>query len=208
MKKFMDDNFLLQTKTAKKLFHEYAEEQPLFDYHCHLNPAEIANDIRFDDISSLWLGSRTFGDHYKWRQMRSNGIAIEDISDPWERFLAWSKTVENLIGNPLYHWTHLELQRYFGIKEPLCEANAKEIYDECNRQLKTNPELSVFGIFDKFNVYAVGTTDDPADSLEYHIAVKGKTPTKVIPSFRPDKAINIEKSKELKKERKNYENNS
>ena len=193
MRKFMDENFILQTKTAQTLFHEYAKDQPLFDYHCHLNPEEIANNIRFDNISQLWLGNRTFGDHYKWRQIRTNGYVIEDISDPWERFLAWAKTTENLIGNPLYHWTHLELQRYFGITEPLCEANAKKIYDECNRQLKENPDFSVFGIFKKFNVYAVGTTDDPADSLEYHIAVKGKTDTKVLPSFRPDKAINIEK---------------
>lgn len=194
MQNFMDENFLLQTKTAQRLFYEYSNDMPLFDYHCHLVPREIADNIRFENISSLWLGSRNYGDHYKWRQLRTNGFRIEDISDPWERFYAWAKTVEGLIGNPLYHWTHLELQRYFGIKEPLCAANAKKIYDECNRQLKENPELSVFGIFKKFNVYAVGTTDDPVDSLEYHIAVKGKTSTKVVPSFRPDKAINIDKA--------------
>lgn len=193
MHRFMDDNFLLKTKTAKKLYFDYAKDMPLFDYHCHLVPQEICDDTRFDNISTLWLGTRTFGDHYKWRQIRTNGFNIEDISDPWERFYAWAKTVEGLIGNPLYHWTHLELQRYFGIKEPLCAGNAKDIYDECNRQLRENPDLSVFGIFRKFNVYAVGTTDDPVDSLEYHIAVKGKTETKVVPSFRPDKAINIEK---------------
>ena len=192
MKNFMDEEFLLQTATAQKLYHEFAERQPIFDYHCHLIPSEIASDIRFDNISEVWLGNRNYGDHYKWRAIRSNGIAIEDIADPFDRFKAWAETLEGAFGNPLYHWTHLELQRYFGIYEPLTSASAKSIYDECNRQLKQNKNLSVFGIFNKFNVYAVGTTDDPADSLEFHIQTKGKTPTKVIPSFRPDKAINIE----------------
>ncbi len=192
MKDFMDKEFLLDTPTARKIYHEFAENQPIFDYHCHLIPSEIAGDIRFNNISEVWLGNRTFGDHYKWRAIRANGFAIEDISDPWDRFKAWAETMEVAIGNPLYHWTHLELQRYFGITAPLCLKNARSIYDECNRQLKENKDLSVFGIFDKFNVYAVGTTDDPADSLEYHIQVKDKTKTKVIPSFRPDKAINID----------------
>lgn len=192
MKKFMDSEFLLQTPTAQKLYHDYAEHQPIFDYHCHLIPSEIAGDIRFSNISEVWLGNRTYGDHYKWRAIRSNGIAIEDISDPWDRFKAWAKTMEVAIGNPLYHWTHLELQRYFNITEPLSSKSAKEIYDECNRQLKENKDLSVFGIFNKFNVYAVGTTDDPADTLEFHVQAKDKTKTKVVPSYRPDKAINID----------------
>ncbi|MCR5761263.1 MAG: glucuronate isomerase [Sphaerochaetaceae bacterium] len=191
MKKFMDEDFLLQTKTAQKLYHEYAESQPIFDYHCHLDPREIANNIRFDNISAVWLGTRTFGDHYKWRQMRTNGLT-EQVDDPWVKFESWAKTLEKLLGNPLYHWTHLELQRYFGITEPLCAANAKEIYDKCNRILAEDPNFDVFGIFKKFNVYAVGTTDDPADTLEYHLAVKGKSPAKVLPSYRPDKAMNID----------------
>lgn len=192
MKNFMDREFLLQNPTAQKLYHEFAENQPIFDYHCHLIPSEIADDIRFNNISEVWLGNRSYGDHYKWRAIRANGVAIEDISDPWERFKVWAEAIEVAIGNPLYHWTHLELQRYFGITEPLSVKSAKAIYDECNRQLKENSDLSVFGIFNKFNVYAVGTTDDPADSLEFHAGVKGKTRTKVLPSYRPDKAINID----------------
>lgn len=192
MKAFMDKDFLLYNDAAKALYHNYSEKEPIFDYHCHLIPSEIANDIRFDNISSVWLGNRTFGDHYKWRAIRSNGYEIENISDSWERFKVWADTIENLYGNPLYHWTHLELQRYFGITEPLTTLNARKIYDECNRQLKNNPELSVFGIFKKFNIYALGTTDDPADSLEYHRLVAGKTGTKVLPSYRPDRAINID----------------
>ncbi|MCR4676563.1 MAG: glucuronate isomerase, partial [Sphaerochaetaceae bacterium] len=191
MKKFMDADFLLQTKTAQTLFHEYAENQPIFDYHCHLNPQEIADNIRFDNISTVWLGTRTFGDHYKWRQMRTNGFT-EQVDDPWVKFESWAKTLENLFGNPLYHWTHLELQRYFGITEPLCGENARKIYDQCNRILAEDPDFNVFGIFKKFNVYAVGTTDDPADTLEYHFAAKGKSPAKVLPSYRPDKAMNID----------------
>lgn len=191
MKDFMDKDFLLQTRTAQKLYHDYAENQPIFDYHCHLDPKEIANNIRFDNISAVWLGSRTFGDHYKWRQMRTNGLT-EQVDDPWVKFESWAKTLEKLLGNPLYHWTHLELQRYFGITEPLCAENAKKIYDKCNKILAEDPNFDVFGIFKKFNVYAVGTTDDPADTLEYHIAAKGKSPAKVLPSFRPDKAMNID----------------
>jgi len=193
MRKFMDEDFLLKNDVAKELFHQHSENKPIFDYHCHLNPAEIAQDKRFDNISALWLGSRTFGDHYKWRAMRSNGLT-EQVDDPWVKFYSWAQTLENLYGNPLFHWTHLELQRYFGIEDVLTTKTARKIYDECNRQLKENPELSVFGIFRKFNVYAVGTTDDPADSLEHHIALKGKSPAKVIPSFRPDKAMNIDQA--------------
>ncbi|WP_320129134.1 glucuronate isomerase [uncultured Sphaerochaeta sp.] len=195
MKKFMDENFLLQTKTAEKLFHEYAKDQPIFDYHCHLIPQEIAQDKRFSTITDAWLG----GDHYKWRLMRANGVSEALITgketDPFDKFLAWAETMENSLGNPLYHWTHLELQRYFGITEILNRKNAKSIYEEANRKLKEDPTLSVSGIMKKMNVYAVGTTDDPADDLFYHkeIASQKDFPAKVIPSYRPDKALNIDK---------------
>ena len=194
MKKFMDEDFLLETETAKKLFHGYAEDEMIYDYHCHLIPEQIANNRRFDNISEIWLG----GDHYKWRQMRTYGIPEEKISGnatPYEKFYAWAETMENLIGNPLYHWTHLELQRYFGIKDILCRKNAEKIYNECNEKLRTWDDLTVWGIMKKFKVYAVGTTDDPADDLRYHkqIIEEGKCPAKVIPSYRPDKALNINK---------------
>ncbi len=195
MKKFMDENFLLENKMAEKLFHDHAAKMPIFDYHCHLIPNQIAEDKRFTTITDAWLG----GDHYKWRQMRWMGFdesLITGDADPYDKFLAWAETMENLIGNPLYHWTHLELQRYFGIKDVLGRKTAKKIYDEANRQFASNPELSVFGIMKKFNVYAVGTTDDPADDLAQHkiIMDEGKCPAKVIPSYRPDKAINIDKA--------------
>ena len=195
MKQFMDEHFLLQTKTAQTLYHEYAKDQKIYDYHCHLNPKEIAEDKKFSTITDAWLG----GDHYKWRAMRSNGVPEELVTgkdaDPYEKFLAWAGTMENALGNPLYHWTHLELQRYFGIHEVLNTKNAKAIYEEANRQFKENENLSVTGIMKQFKVYAVGTTDDPADDLAYHkqIASQKEVPAKVIPSFRPDKALNIEK---------------
>ena len=194
MKEFMDKDFLLETKTAERLFHEHAADMPIFDYHCHLIPEQIATDKRFTTITDAWLG----GDHYKWRMMRACGFdekLVTGDADPYDKVLAWAETMENLIGNPLYHWTHLELQRYFGIKDILCRKNAKKIYDEANAQFKENPELSVFGIMKKFKVYAVGTTDDPADDLKYHkiIREEGKCPAKVIPSYRPDKALNIDK---------------
>lgn len=194
MKEFMDNDFLLKTDTAKKLYHEYAENMPIFDYHCHLIPSQIAEDKRFTTISDAWLG----GDHYKWRQIRTAGFdenLITGDADPFDKFMAWAETMESLVGNPLYHWTHLELQRYFGIYDILNRKNARKIYDEANRKFKEDPELSVFGIMKKFNVYAVGTTDDPADDLKYHKIIKdeGRCPAKVIPSYRPDKALNIEK---------------
>jgi glucuronate isomerase len=193
-KNFMDENFLLETETARALYNE-AKDEPIFDYHCHLVPAQIAGNKQFADLAEIWLG----GDHYKWRMMRALGYDEHYITggaSPYEKFLAWARTVENLIGNPLYHWTHLELRRYFGINEPLTEKSAQAIWEKANAMLKT-PELSVKGIFEKFRVYAVGTTDDPADSLEHHRAIAdgtapiGKIATKVIPSFRPDKALNI-----------------
>jgi glucuronate isomerase len=195
MKQFMDEHFLLQTKTAQKLYHEYAKDQMIYDYHCHLDPKEIAENKKFSTITDAWLG----GDHYKWRAMRANGVPEELVTgkdvDPYEKFLAWAGTMENALGNPLYHWTHLELQRYFGIHEVLNTKNAKAIYEEANRQFKENENLSVTGIMKQFKVYAVGTTDDPADDLAYHaqIASQKEVPATVIPSFRPDKALNIEK---------------
>ncbi len=195
MKKFMGENFLLQTKTAEMLYHEFAKDQPIFDYHCHLIPQEIASDKRFTTITDAWLG----GDHYKWRAMRSNGIPEELITgknaDPFDKFYAWAQTMENALGNPLYHWTHLELQRYFDIHEPLNTKSAKAIYEETNRRFVTDAKLSVKGIMQQFKVYAVGTTDDPADDLSFHqdIASQKDFPTKVLPSYRPDKALAIEK---------------
>ena len=193
-KAFMDKDFLLETETARALYNA-AKDEPIFDYHCHLPPAQIAQNKQFADLAEVWLG----GDHYKWRMMRAMGYDEYYVSGgapAYEKFLAWARTVENLIGNPLYHWTHLELQRYFNIFEPLTERSAPAIWDKANTLLK-KPELSVKGIFEKFKVFAVGTTDDPVDSLEHHIAVAngtapiGKIATKVIPSFRPDKALNI-----------------
>jgi glucuronate isomerase len=194
-KVFMGRNFLLETKTAKILYHKGAKDEPIYDFHCHLSPSQIAENKRFANLTEVWLG----GDHYKWRVMRAMGVdeaRVTGDAPAYEKFLAWARTVENLIGNPLYHWTHLELQRYFGIYEPLTEKTAQHIWTKANALLQ-KPELSVKSIFKQFKVYAVGTTDDPADSLEYHTAIaEGKAPigsiaTKVIPSFRPDKALNI-----------------
>ncbi|MCL2277081.1 MAG: glucuronate isomerase [Treponema sp.] len=191
-KKFMDENFLLENETARNLY-EIAKKEPIYDYHCHLIPREIAENKPMSDIGSAWLS----GDHYKWRMMRAMGINEENITgngSNYEKYCAWVRAIENLIGNPLYHWTHLELQRYFNINDTLTEKRAREIWDKANDLLKT-PELSIKGIFAKFNIHAVGTTDDPADSLEYHKAIAqgtaaiGNIETKVIPTFRPDKAL-------------------
>jgi len=190
MKSFMNKDFLLQTETGRWLYHEVASQEPIFDYHCHLNPKEIAENRRFTNLTQVWLG----GDHYKWRAMRSNGIDerfITGDAPEYEKFLAWARTIPQTIGNPLYHWTHLELQRYFGINEPLNEISAPKIWEQTTDALQKDPSLSVYGIFKKFNVYAIGTTDDPADSLEWHSQIQHSkaTSTKVLPSFRPDKAI-------------------
>ena len=192
MGKFMDRNFLLLNKTARKLYHEAAEEEPIFDYHCHLIPREIADNRRFPDLAYMWLA----GDHYKWRALRANGIPEQLITgnaEPYDKFMAWASTVPKLIGNPLYHWTHLELQRYFDIKEPLSSQSAAYIWEVANTQIKNDADFSVFGIFRKFNVFAVGTTDDPADTLEWHKKAKGASKTLVLPSFRPDRILNIDK---------------
>ena len=196
-KTFMDEDFLLETETGRNLY-KAAKDEPIYDYHCHLVPAQIAQNKQFTDLTDMWLS----GDHYKWRMMRTLGIDeyfITGDAPAYEKFLGWARTVEKLIGNPLYHWTHLELQRYFGIYEHLTEKNASSIWEKANSLLRT-PELSVKGIFEKFNVHTVGTTDDPVDSLEHHLSIArgtspiGKIATKVIPSFRPDKALNINQS--------------
>jgi len=200
MKKFMDKDFLLESKTAQDLY-KAVEKEPIWDFHCHLIPKEIADNKKFPNLSEIWLGSNGYGDHYKWRQMRTYGVPEEYITgnkDPYEKLMKWAETVQNLAGNPLYHWTHLELQRYFGIYEPLTVKTAPAIWEKANKMLQSD-DLSVKGIFKKFNVYAVGTTDDPADTLEYHTAIAsgkaaiGKISTKVVPSYRPDKALNIDK---------------
>ncbi len=202
MKPFMDKDFLLSTDTAKTLYHEHAAKMPIIDYHCHINPMEIALDKQYKTITEIWLGGKMedgsyFGDHYKWRLMRSNGVPEQLVTgdaDPEDKFVAWARTLPNAIGNPLYHWTNLELQRYFGVTEALNEKNAREIYRHCNEILATK-EMSVRGIIEKSNVKLICTTDDPIDTLKPHELIKAD-PTckvKVLPAFRPDKAMRIDK---------------
>jgi len=192
MKKFIDDYFLLYNETGMELYHDTAKDMPIIDYHNHLVPQEIAEDKTFETISEIWLS----GDHYKWRAMRANGISEEYITgdkSDYEKFLAWARTVPMMIGNPLYHWTHLELKRYFGIDRLLNEETAPEIWEEVNQQLNT-PEKSARALLKEKNVEFVGTTDDPADSLETHAALqKAGFDVLVSPSFRPDKALQLEK---------------
>ena len=194
MKQFMDKDFLLSTETAKKLYHEHAAAAPVLDYHCHINPAEIANDRKFDNIAQVWLG----GDHYKWRQMRSNGVEERyitgDASDR-EKFQKWAETLEKAIGNPLYHWSHLELQRYFGYTGALNTETAEEVWNLCNAKLQED-SMSVRNIIKQSGVTLICTTDDPIDSLEWHqrIAADDTFDVQVLPAWRPDKAMNIEKS--------------
>lgn len=193
MNRFLDENFLLQTETARKLYHEYAERMPIFDYHCHLSVKDIANDICFDNIGQAWLK----GDHYKWRLMRNNGIAEKfctgDATD-YEKFEKWAETVPIAVRNPLYHWTHLELQRYFNISDLLSPKTCKNIYDHCSRMLQS-PEFSVRNLLLKMNVKLICTTDDPIDSLDYHKKIKDDGfMVKVLPTFRPDKAMAVNNS--------------
>lgn len=193
MKAFMDQDFLLSTDTAKRLYHDYAEKMPIIDYHCHINPQEIAQDRSYDNITQVWLG----GDHYKWRQMRSNGVEeayITGDATDREKFQKWAETLEKAIGNPLYHWSHLELQRYFDCNTPLTGRTAEEIWNLCNEKLH-DPALSVRGIIRQSNVRLICTTDDPIDSLEWHkkIAEDKDFDVKVLPAWRPDKAMNLEK---------------
>lgn len=190
MNSFMNADFLLPDACSRRLFHDYAAGMPIIDYHCHLPPADIASNATFQNLAHAWLG----GDHYKWRAMRSNGVPEEDITghDPdYRTFLAWAKTVPRLVGNPLYHWTHLELQRYFDIFEPLTAKSAPAIWDACNAQI-VRPEFGARSLLMRMNVRAVGTTDDPADSLEHHIAyaaVRQPNQPVMVPSFRPDRAL-------------------
>ena len=199
----MDKDFLLETETAKHLFHDYAEALPLADYHCHLNPKEIWEDRRFDDLAQVWLGGldengNPAGDHYKWRLMRSNGIDeayITGNEDPYARFLKFTEALELAIGNPMYHWCNLELRQFFGVTEPLTVESAPRIWQHCNELLRNDPEMSARGLIRKANVAFIGTTDDPVDDLCWHDKLAhDKTVTfKVCPSFRPDKAMNIHK---------------
>ena len=198
MNVFMDENFLLTTKTAYRLYYDYAAKMPIMDYHCHINPKEIALNFQFNTITQIWLGS----DHYKWRLMRSNGIDeryITGDAPDWEKFKQWAVTLQKAIGNPLYHWSHLELQRYFGIHQPLTAKNADKIFNHCNEILAL-PEMCVQGLIKKSNVTLICTTDDPVDSLEWHkqLVTEQKFETKVLPAWRPDKAMNIENADYLK----------
>jgi glucuronate isomerase len=192
MKEFMDEHFLLETETAQRLFHEHAEKMPIIDYHCHLNPEYITKDHQFDNLGQIWLE----GDHYKWRAMRANGVderfcTGKETSD-WEKFEKWAETVPYTMRNPLYHWTHLELQRAFGVHKLLKPESAREIYDECTAKLHT-PEYSARGLMKKFNVEVVCTTDDPVDSLEYHQSLHDEGfEIKVLPAWRPDKVMAVE----------------
>ena len=193
MTSFMNEDFLLKTDTARKLYHDHAAKMPIIDYHCHINPQEIYEDKRYNSITEVWLG----GDHYKWRAMRSCGVAeyyVTGDATPAEKFQKWAETIPNLIGNPLYHWTHLELQRYFGIYEPLNGENAMEIYEKCN-QILAQANMSARGIIAKSDVKLLCTTDDPADDLKWHekMAADATMPAIVLPAFRPDKAMRADK---------------
>jgi glucuronate isomerase len=190
MKQFLDENFLLKTKTAQRLYHEYAKGMPIIDYHCHLPPQQIAEDIQFKNLTHAWL----YGDHYKWRAMRVNGVdesyCTGNRSD-WEKFQKWAETVPYALRNPLYHWTHLELRRYFDVHNVLNADTAKKIYEECTAKLQTK-EFSVRNLLRKMNVKLVCTTDDPVDSLEYHRKIKNDGfEIPIMAAFRPDNAMNV-----------------
>ena len=203
MTAFMDKDFLLETEIAKHLYHDYAKSMPLADYHCHLNPKEIYEDRRFQNLTEVWLGGmdekgNLAGDHYKWRLLRANGVSEDFVTgnqDPYQRFLKLAETLEMAIGNPMYHWCHLELQQFFGVTEPLTTESAPRIWEHCNNLLQNDPDMTARGLISKANVAFIGTTDDPVDSLEYHqkIAADKTISVKVCPSFRPDKAMNIHK---------------
>lgn len=193
MKKFMDKDFLLSTKTSRRLFHRYSKNMPIYDYHCHLNPQEIAEDKKYNNITEVWL----YGDHYKWRFMRSMGVDeayITGNKSDKEKFLAYAKCIGGAIGNPLLHWSHLELQRYFGIYDILNEENAEKIWNKANKIIESK-DFSAKNLIKKSNVALIGTTDDPCDDLIWHKKIREDKDfaTKVIPTFRPDNAINIEK---------------
>lgn len=191
MKSFLDSNFLLQSETAQKLYHEHAAKMPIIDYHCHLIPQQIADNYQFADLTEIWLG----GDHYKWRAMRANGVPEEYITGDkpaYEKFEKWAETMQYAMRNPLYHWTHLELSRIFGIDKVLNPSTAREIYDECTAKLQTS-EFRAQAIMERMNVEVVCTTDDPIDDLKYHAQIRQSgLKTKVLPAWRPDKAMAIE----------------
>ena len=192
--RFMTEDFLLKNKTARKLYHNYAAQMPIIDYHCHINPQEIYEDRRFEDITQIWLG----GDHYKWRLIRSNGINEDEITgdaEPIVKFRHFAAMLSKAIGNPMYHWTHLELKKYFGYNGVLNEETADVVCALCNKKLKEDG-MSVRSIIKKSNVRMIGTTDDPIDSLEWHKKLLEDKDFDVVvaPSFRPDKAVNIEKA--------------
>lgn len=191
MKQFLDEHFLLSTATSRRLYHDYAKEMPVIDYHCHLPPAQIAADTRFENITQAWL----YGDHYKWRAMRTNGVhesyCTGERSD-WEKFEKWAATVPYTLRNPLYHWTHLELQRYFGVTEILNASSAASIYATCNDLLRT-PDYTTRNLLRRMKVALVCTTDDPADTLEYHQQLKQEGfEIPILPAFRPDQAMNVD----------------
>lgn len=189
--KFMDNDFLLNTKTAKTLYHEYAKDLPIIDYHCHINPMEIALDRKFDNITQIWLG----GDHYKWRQMRFHGVEeayITGAASDYEKFVAWADTLPTAIGNPLYHWSHLELARYFGYDGVLNRKTADQVWEICNETL-SKQKMSARRFMEQSNVKVICTTDDPVDDLKWHKIIKEDTSfdIQVLPSFRPDKALAV-----------------
>lgn len=197
MKNFMDKDFLLTTETAKKLYHEHAEKMPIIDYHCHLQPREIYEDKKFRNLAEVWLGAGDrYGDHYKWRALRARGYEEDSISGPdddYKKYLQFVESMPYFVGNPLYHWSHLEMQRYFDIYDVINKENAKTIWDKANKKLET---LTAREMMYKFNVKTVCTTDDPVDSLEWHKKMNEDKSLKVTvrPAFRPDKAINVELS--------------
>ena len=191
MKQFLDENFLLSNLTAQTLYHDFAKEMPIIDYHCHLPPDQIAEDKNFDNLTQIWL----YGDHYKWRAMRTNGVNESYITgnkSDWEKFEKWAETVPYTLRNPLYHWTHLELQRYFDVHQLLNKDTARKIYDACTVKLQT-PEYSIRNLLRKMNVKVVCTTDDPIDNLEHHQKIKDDGfEIKIVPAYRPDKAMNVD----------------
>ncbi|HTL08837.1 MAG TPA: glucuronate isomerase, partial [Chitinophagaceae bacterium] len=191
MKNFMDDNFLLHSKAAEELYHGYAKDMPIIDYHCHLPQQQIADDKQFGNLTQAWL----YGDHYKWRAMRTNGVAegyCTGNKGDYEKFAQWAATVPYTLRNPLYHWTHLELQRYFGVTDLLNPGSSKKIYEHCSALLQTK-EYSVRNLLRRMNVETVCTTDDPLDTLEYHLQLKAEGfEIPVLPAFRPDNAMNVD----------------
>lgn len=203
MKAFMDKDFLLETDTAKHLFHHYAEQMPLVDYHCHISPREIYENRRFNDLVEVWLGGKQpdgsyFGDHYKWRVMRSNGVSEDYVTGdkpPVERLKKFAEALELAIGNPMYHWCNLELRKFFGYEGYLSPETVDEVWAITSDQLQNDPRLTVRGLIEQSNVAFIGTTDDPVDPLEWHkkIAADPTIRFQVCPSYRPDKAINITK---------------